>query len=118
LGVIAYQLLMGRLPYGADVARTKSKSEQRKLRYRPAVQEDRAIPVWVDGAIRRAVHPDPAKRYDELSEFIFDLRQPKRDYLDSGSRPLLERDPLLFWKGLCAILTLVVLLLLLRIARY
>jgi hypothetical protein len=82
------------------------------------VRRDRAIPVWVDGAIRRAVHPDPAKRYEELFEFVFALCQPKRAYLDSGSRPLLERDPLLFWKGLCAVLTVVVLLLLLRMARY
>jgi serine/threonine protein kinase len=116
LGVIAYQLLTGRLPYDANVARTKSRSEQRKLRYRPIVDEERAVPVWVDGAIKRAVHPDPAKRYAELSEFVFDLRNPKKDYLDR-SRPLLERDPLLFWKLLSAVLAVAVLALLVRLAR-
>jgi serine/threonine protein kinase len=117
LGVIAYQLLTGHLPYGADVARAKTRSEQRKLRYRSSLQEDRAIPVWVDGAIRRAVHPDPTKRYQELSEFIFDLRQPNRAYLDAP-QPLLERDPLLFWKMLSALLAIIVLALLVRLARY
>jgi serine/threonine protein phosphatase PrpC len=116
LGVIAYQLLTGRLPYDANVARTKSRSEQRKLRYRPIVDEERAVPVWVDGAIKRAVHPDPAKRYAELSEFVFDLHNPKKDYLDR-SRPLLERDPLLFWKLLSAVLAVAVLALLVRLAR-
>jgi len=116
LGVIAYQLLTGHLPYGAEVARAKSRAEQKKLRYRSSMHEDRAIPVWVDGAIRRAVHPDPTKRYQELSEFMFDLRQPNRAYLEA-SRPLLERDPLLFWKMLSALLAIVVLALLVRLAR-
>ena len=38
----------------------------------------REIPVWVDGALERAVHPNPAKRYDSLSEFVYDLRAPQR----------------------------------------
>jgi serine/threonine protein phosphatase PrpC/predicted Ser/Thr protein kinase len=117
LGVIAYQLLTGGLPYGADVARAKSRSEQRKLRYRSSMQEDCAVPMWVDGAIRCAVHPVPAKRYQELSEFIFDLRQPNRTYLDER-QPLLQRDPLLFWKLLSALLAIIVLALLVRLARY
>ena len=33
LGVITYQMLTGRLPYGAEVAKTRTKSQQRKLRY-------------------------------------------------------------------------------------
>jgi serine/threonine protein phosphatase PrpC len=33
LGVIAYQMLSGRLPYGAEVARARTKARQKKLRY-------------------------------------------------------------------------------------
>ena len=43
----------------------------------------REIPVWVDGALEHAVHPNPAKRYDSLSEFLYDLRTPNANY----SRP-------------------------------
>jgi serine/threonine protein phosphatase PrpC len=108
LGVIAYQMLTGRLPYGAQVAQTRTKAQQRKLRYRSALDDSRDIPVWIDGALRRAVHPDPSVRYAELSEFVYDLRHPNRRYVDPSPVPLLERDPLLFWKLLSAFLFLVV----------
>jgi hypothetical protein len=50
------------------------------------------------------VHHDPDQRYDELSEFVFDLRHPNKTFLDTAAKPLIERDPLLFWKSLSAIL--------------
>ena len=104
LGVIAYQMLSGRLPYGAEVARTRTRAQQKKLRYRSLLNDNRDIPAWVDGALRKALHPDPYQRYDELSEFVFDLRHPNKKFLDITAKPLMQRDPLLFWKGLSAIL--------------
>jgi serine/threonine protein kinase len=103
LGVIAYQMLTGKLPYGAQVAKTRTKSQQKKLRYRSARDDNGEIPVWLDGALKKAVHPDPTQRYDELSEFIFDLRYPNERFFES-SVPLMERDPLLFWKSLSTLL--------------
>ena len=58
------------------------------------------------------MHPDPYQRYGELSEFMFDLRHPNKKYLESSPTPLMERDPLLFWKGLSAVLFVIVLMLL------
>ena len=104
LGVIAYQMLTGWLPYGAEVARTRTKAQQKKLRYKSALNDNGDIPVWIDCALKKAVHPDPYQRYDELSEFIFDLRHPNKKFLDTAAKPLIERDPLLFWKCLSAIL--------------
>ena len=112
LGVIAYQMLTGKLPYGADAARARTKSQVRKLRYNSALDEDREIPVWIDGALRRAVHPDPYKRYESLSEFVFDLRQPNAGYLNPSLTPLIERNPLLFWKCTTAILACIIVVLL------
>lgn len=112
LGVITYQMLTGKLPYGADAARARTKSQVRKLRYNSALDEDREIPVWVDGALRRAVHPDPYKRYESLSEFVFDLRQPNASYLNPSLTPLIERNPLLFWKCTTAILACIIVVLL------
>jgi serine/threonine protein phosphatase PrpC/ribosomal protein L39E len=108
LGVIAYQMLTGRLPYGAQVAKTRTRSQQKKLKYKSALDDNRDIPAWIDGTLRKAVHPDPLRRYDELSEFIFDLRHPNAKFLESPG-PLLERDPLLFWKCLSAVLLATVL---------
>ncbi len=78
LGVMAYQMLTGRLPYGTQVAKCRTRAAQRKLNYASARDEDRPIPAWVDEAIRKAVHPDPHQRYAELSEFVYDLHHPNR----------------------------------------
>jgi len=115
LGVVTYQMLTGRLPYGAEVAKAKTKSQQRKLRYKSALDDNREIPAWIDGVLRKAVHPDPTKRYDELSAFVFDLRHPNKDLLNARPMPLIERNPSLFWKSLSAILAFVILLLLIRL---
>jgi serine/threonine protein kinase len=117
LGVITYQMLTGRLPYGAEMAKARTKSQQRKLGYNSALDNNREIPAWIDGALKKAVHPDPYKRYEELSEYIFDLRHPNDAFLKSSPAPLLERNPLLFWKSLSLILACVSLLLLIALRR-
>lgn len=105
LGVIAYQMLSGKLPYGTEVAQCKTRADQRKLRYRSLLDGSRPIPAWVDDAIGKAVDPDPAQRYGELSEFVFDLRHPSPT---RRAPPLIERRPLAFWQGLSLVLALVI----------
>lgn len=106
LGIIAYQMLSGQLPYGAQVARATTRAAQRKLVYRSVRDDARSVPIWIDGALRKAVHPNPFKRYDALSEFIHDLRHPNPTFVSQGRPPLLERNPLLFWKGLSLLLVI------------
>lgn len=117
LGVITYQMLTGKLPYGTKMAQAKTKSQQRKLAYASAIDETRAIPIWVDGVLKKAVHFDPFKRYEVLSEFMYDLRHPNKNFTGMGPTPLIERDPLLFWKSLSALLTLLIIVLLAIIFR-
>ncbi|HFC05111.1 MAG TPA: bifunctional protein-serine/threonine kinase/phosphatase, partial [Rhizobiales bacterium] len=76
LGVIAYQMLTGKLPYGAQAARIKTKAQLRKLSYLSARKNNLQIPDWIDEALRKATHPDPFRRYETLTEFIADLRTP------------------------------------------
>ncbi|WGS23819.1 MULTISPECIES: bifunctional protein-serine/threonine kinase/phosphatase [unclassified Bradyrhizobium] len=112
LGVITYQMLTGRLPYGAQIARARTRSDFSRLVYAPAAHGGRDIPTWVDRTLERAVHPNPLKRYDSFSEFLFDLRNPNAKYLTTTSTPLIERNPVLFWKSTTLLLALVVILLL------
>ena len=112
LGVITYQMLTGKLPYGSQAARVRTRSQINKLNYRSAVDDNHDVPAWMDRTLRRAVHPDPYKRYESLSEYTFDLRHPNPKYLDSSATPLIERNPLLFWKCTTAILALTILALL------
>jgi serine/threonine protein phosphatase PrpC len=110
LGVIAYQMLSGRLPYGAEVARTRTRAAQAKLRYRSVLGDDREIPAWIDEVLRRAVDASPSRRYGELSEFVYDLRHPNPRLTGRpATPPLIERDRLLFWKVVSAGLLLALL---------
>lgn len=112
LGVITYQMLSGRLPYGALVARAQTKSAQRKLVYQSVLDDERTIPAWINEAIKKCVHPEPYKRYDEISEFIYELRHPNKTFVNKTRPPLIERKPLLFWKGLSFILFMIIVILL------
>jgi serine/threonine protein phosphatase PrpC len=115
LGVIAYEMLSGDLPYGTAVSRVRSARERMALRYRHLEPHD-GLPDWVDLALERATHPDPARRQTSLTEFVADLRRPAADYVARHRRPLMARDPLMFWKSLSAFLALIVVILLVRLA--
>jgi serine/threonine protein phosphatase PrpC len=114
LGVIAYQMLTGRLPYGTRVPQSRTRAAQRRLRYTPARDGTRPVPAWVDEAIRKAVHPDPLRRYGELSEFIYDLQHPNPAFLRRERPPLLERSPVVFWKAVSLFLLVTLVLVLYR----
>ncbi len=109
LGVITYEMLTGHLPYGTQVGHVRTPRDRRRLSYRNAQSKESGVPNWLDTALARAVHPDPARRYDALSEFASDLRRPSLEYRRRHHRPLAEQDPVRFWKtttGLLALLSL------------
>jgi serine/threonine protein kinase len=112
LAVITYQMLCGKLPYGAEVAKARTLSAQRKLHYASVLDDDREIPAWIDGVLAQALHPSPLRRYETLSEFVHDLRQPNQGFLNKTRAPLIERHPVRFWKGISALLAAAVLALL------
>ena len=91
------------------MATARSRAQQRSAPYAPAIDSESEIPAWIDATLRKAVHPDPNKRYGELSEFIFDLRHPNEAFLRASTAPLIERNPLAFWKGLSFVLAAAVL---------
>ncbi len=99
LGVITYEMLCGKLPYGKALAenRLKRASYTSIKHYRPEV------PGWFDSAIQKAVHLDPEKRYGMLSEYIHDISQPNPEFQQQNFQPLLQRNPTLFWKLLSAV---------------
>jgi len=112
LGVICYQMLTGGLPYGTAVSMANSASAQNRLNYTPLTHKRKDIPVWVDDAIKKAVAINPIKRYQVLSEFAYDLRHPNPVFVSKTRPPLIERDPITFWKCVSLALAISVVVLL------
>ena len=108
LGLVAYELLTGALPYLDGVSNAKTPKAQSKLFYISTSVLSSQVPEWMDFAIRKAVSVEPAGRYEAISEFVADLRRPSEAFNPRAAKPLAERNPLLFWKVLSAVLFLVI----------
>jgi serine/threonine protein phosphatase PrpC len=106
LAVLTYQMLTGQLPYGVQVTRLRSPGDVRGLRYIPVRQHRPDLPPWLDAVLRRALHPQPERRQEALSEFVHDLHHPAGEYRGQRAAPLVQRDPVLFWKLLALALAL------------
>lgn len=80
----------------------------RSLERHPArLAGSRACLLWLESVLFRALEPDAERRYQNFSEFAFDLTPP--DSVASHHRkgaPLLERNPLLFYQ-LLALLSVI-----------
>src|SRR5690606_33813318 len=112
LAVLAYQMLTAQLPYGLQVVRIRSAADLKRLRYVPVHHPRPDLPHWLDGVLQKALHPDPGRRQEAVTEFIHDLHAPGTQFRRRRSVPLVERNPVVFWQGTALLLFLVVVLLL------
>ncbi|WP_295413888.1 hypothetical protein, partial [uncultured Thiodictyon sp.] len=67
-------------------------------------------------AIAKAIAIDPARRYGDVLEFAFEVENGANSVRPdmSNKRSLYERNPLLFWQAICALLALALALVLAR----
>jgi serine/threonine protein phosphatase PrpC len=108
LAVMTYQMLSGRFPYGVEISKARSAKEQRRLVYSRLVDDESELPSWIDDALQKALQVNPLKRYSELSEFIYDLRNPNKVFLSKTRPPLMQRNPIMFWQGVSFILFIII----------
>ncbi|MCJ8313168.1 MAG: bifunctional protein-serine/threonine kinase/phosphatase [Saccharospirillaceae bacterium] len=106
LAVIVYEMLTGQLPYGDAFLKPNRVEQFEKLKYTSAMQHNPLVPIWLDGALRKATSMKPESRYENLSEFLYDLKNPNKDFLRFTNTPLMNRNPVLFWQGISAVLLL------------
>ncbi len=97
LGVIAYEMLTGKLPYGKGFA---SARDVERLQLTPAHEHNKELPRFVSWALAKALHKRPTKRTPLLSQFLTDLEKPNPASLSVGAEPLIKRNPVAFWRGL------------------
>jgi serine/threonine protein kinase len=114
LGVLIYYMLSAQLPYGAQVTNMRRPESLHRLKYKPLAQHQVEVPIWVEAALRKALHPQAHRRYSEVSELLWDLRHPNPDFKGLKPPPLVEKNPVLLWQLLAAALLVLLILSALR----
>jgi serine/threonine protein phosphatase PrpC len=101
LAVIAYEMITGALPFDEPTLKRVQIQSWSEYRYISARHRRHDLPVWVEACLRKALQPNPTRRYEAFSEFERDFTVPNPGLeADLRRRPLLEKDPLRFWKYL------------------
>ncbi len=105
LGVIAYEMLCGSLPYKPMVRAEVNFSSYSEFQYKSIKHVRDDLPLWLDLALKKATQADPSLRYQAFSEFFADLSKPNVNALQEYKKqPIMERNPIQFWQGMSAIL--------------
>ena len=114
IGVTIYQAITGTFPYG-EIERFQT----------PTFRDPKApgslnplIPPWLDAVILRACAIKPERRYAHYSELLFDLSHPQKVRpWHPEHMPLIERNPVLFWKMAAIFFAVLSFALAIRLAR-
>ena len=107
LGVTMFRAFTGEFPYGnLDATNPPRRNRPRDL---SALRPD--LPAWLQSVLSRAIAADPAQRFDDMSEFAFEMEAgPARAPAEiHRPRTLYERAPLQVWQGVAALLALALL---------
>lgn len=110
-GAMVYYLLSGRLPYGNQIAKVTAPRGLHKLKYQSLRLHRPDLPQWVDDALQKATRVEPWRRQGDVLELAFDLKRPNDEFVRRSKPPLLERDPVVFWQCVSALLLIVCLVL-------
>ncbi len=109
IGATLYEALTGSLPFG-EIERFQT---PRFCDAKDPVRLNPNIPGWLRAVLLRATAPQPERRYQNYSELGFDLERPAQvEPFHRKDAPLLERNPLGFYRtGFFLLLALTVYLL-------
>ena len=101
IGVIAYELLSGHLPYPQNQAQSLDRARQYTWQYEPIKTHRRGLSSRLDKVLESAVNSKPECRYNSMSEFVAELSTiQERATIKEVKKSLLERDPTKFWQWL------------------
>ncbi len=86
LGVMVYEMLSGQLPYQDKLNPHLTRQKLTKIHYQSILEHNPHIPIWIDGALRKACHLEAGERYEALSEFLYDLSNPNQAFIVAQPR--------------------------------
>ncbi len=98
LGIIFYEMITGKHPFGTGFGTASQLRDFQLLKYTPARRHNPLVPVWMDKAIEKTLHASPKARYEALSEWLRDLQRPNPAWLHPEELPFIQRDPVRAWK--------------------
>ncbi len=97
IGVTLYEALTGAFPYG-EIERFQTPHFSAP---KAPARLNANVPPWLGTILLHAIAAEPARRYQHFSECEFELANPDRvePFFADGSAPLLERNPLGFYRA-------------------
>jgi serine/threonine protein phosphatase PrpC len=115
IGVTLFEAVTRAFPFG-EIERYQTPRFHRAKR---PVALNPNIPPWLEAVLLRCLSPRPERRYQNYSEMLFDLEHPEQVApFHSPDSPLIEREPLRFYKtGFFLLLAVVIGLLLVLLKR-
>lgn len=107
IAVIGYELLTGQLPFSSqDLMNPK---HTLVMPTQPLRQHK--VPEAVQQALMLALHPNTNARHQAIGEFLQNFNPDNKAYRREPE-PLIERNPLLLWQGICATQAMIIIYLL------
>ncbi|WP_067982031.1 bifunctional protein-serine/threonine kinase/phosphatase [Neptuniibacter pectenicola] len=105
LAVIVYEMITGHLPYKEMKTNNITLKNYGQMHYTPTLHYRKGVPLWVEGCLKKALQPNPRFRYEALSEFLQDLTQPNQSLeAKIKHQPMLEKNPILTWQMIAALM--------------
>jgi hypothetical protein len=102
LGVTMFRAFAGAYPYdNADAMSPPRRTRPRRL---SELRPD--LPAWVEAALERAIAIEPSRRFRDMHEFAQEMEAGPARAPTAPARPLTlyQRNPVLVWQGIAAIL--------------
>lgn len=109
IAVIGFELLTGSRPFTSQMLMSASDA----LVVPSRLLNQKQVPATSQQALLRALHRNTNVRHQAIGEFLQDFN-PDHSASLSDPEPLIKRNPLLVWHGICLVQSVIIVLLLIK----